>query len=165
MAKSEKQKLPPARIAHTQGGRFAPLVALLRPFQRLRFGRSEFTAVAIVSGIVLATGLMLAGFGAANKHGLGEQYTASVADSPSDQTLRSKCSLVATGGESCRDTWERAMARGEGTMWNGVDDWQESECGYTHTYVCYERVAPAPGSYSPAQGEQKRRLSPVEATK
>lgn len=154
MAKSEKNKIPPARIAHHRLRRLAPISALLRPLRRLRFGRSEFAALSIASGIVLLTGLMLAGFGAANKEGLADRYTAKASDAEaeSSQRLRSKCTLVSSNGESCEDTWDRAMSGIEVSLWKGDTDWAESECKYT--YLCYEQTE-VPASAQPELDESR----------
>ncbi len=75
MAKHKSYKLPRARIAQSHRGLLYPFALWLRPLTRLRVGKSELAAVSIAGSIVLVTGLMLAAFGAANQHGLSEQYS------------------------------------------------------------------------------------------
>jgi hypothetical protein len=112
-----------------------------RPLGRLRLGKSELAAASIAGAIVVATGLMLAAFGAANQHGLSEQYTAAAAPSAEDEEhagdLNNNCNWAEYDGVSCKESWAKAMAGGETGPWNGEDDWMESECRISRQ--CYDQ--------------------------
>lgn len=149
MATFKKHKLPPARIAGTRAGALSSIASLLAPITRVRLGKTELAAASIAGSIVLVTGLMLAAFGAANQHGLSEQYSAkasapepaSASESNSNVigTLDNTCKWARTKGEACEETWARAMAGGEPPEWNGEDDWSQSQC--TWTRYCFDEGA------------------------
>ncbi len=113
----------------------------------------------------MMVGLMLAGFGAANRHGLSEKYLVSAADSesaplagsvpmteselsdawqgtndymmgrPSSLVPKRGCRFIYAEDSPCREIWARAMAGSLTDDWSGDEDWYESQCRFTR--VCY----------------------------